>query len=577
MKKLLALMLSLAMVAGISACGNEAAPSEEAKPSEEASTEAPVEGEGEASAEGEKIIILHTNDVHGAIEHYAEVAGLKKQYEAEGAYVLLMDAGDFIQGDPTVNTNQGQVAIDLMKLCDYDAVALGNHEFDFGYENIKNLEKEIGDAFPLLGANVFYEGKADFAERTMFESPKGTKIGVFGLDTPETSTKAHPGKIKGVTFVGQEDAKDMFELAQAQIDALKADGADLVVCLGHLGTDIESIGHRSIDVLENTTGIDIMIDGHSHSTLEEVKEATGGTGIVHDAYVTSTGTKLQSIGKITIVDGKVEEVTTIPTEGLVVEANADVAAKAKEVRDAIDKEYGTVFAKTEIDLDGEKPHVRTGETNMGNLITDAMLWGVKANEIEVDAVVTNGGGIRASIAKGDITKKDINTVLPFANELCIVKVTGAELLEALETSTFVSPEAIGGFPHVAGIKFTLDTSKEYAGGENYPGSTYAKPTSIQRVTISEVAGEPFDPERVYSIATNDFMADGGDTYYVFKAATSNINLGLPLDEIVMSYIVDELGGTITAAQYGALEGRITVVPDNVVELEGSKPAESKAA
>ena len=332
MKKLLAIMLSLAMVMGFAACGSEEAAEPEVAPSEEASTEAPAEGEDET------IVILHTNDVHGAIEHYAEVAGLKKQFENEGAYVLLVDAGDFIQGDPTVNTNQGQVAVDLMKLCDYDAVALGNHEFDFGYDNIKALEKTIEGQFPLLGANILYNGEHAFPERITFTSPAGTKIGVFGLDTPETSTKAHPGKIKGVTFVGQDADEDLYKAAQEQVDALRAEECDLIVCLGHLGTDEESLGHRSIDVLEHTEGIDIMVDGHSHSTLEEVKEATGGTGIVHGAYVTSTGTKLESIGKITIVNGEVTEVITIPTEGLEVEANADVASRAQEVRDAVDKE-----------------------------------------------------------------------------------------------------------------------------------------------------------------------------------------------------------------------------------------------
>ena len=171
-----------------------------------------------------------------------------------------------------------------------------------------------------------------------------------------------------------------------------------------------------------------------------------------------------------------------------------------------------MFAKTEVALNGERePGNRTEETNLGDLITDALVWGAEREGTEVDAAVTNGGGIRASIAAGDITKKDINTVLPFGNTLSIVKVTGAELLEALEASTYCTPTSIGGFPQVSGIEFTVDTTKAYDQGEQYPGSTYYGPKSIQRVTIETVGGEPFDANATYTIATNDFMAAGGDT------------------------------------------------------------------
>lgn len=533
-----------------------------------ASAEEPAKPVISPKPESETIVLLHTNDVHGAVEEYAKVAALKEKYEKEGNYVLLMDAGDFIQGDPTVNTTKGAAAVELMNLCGYDVAALGNHEFDYGYENLKKLNNEA--KFPVLGANVLYGGKAAFGDHVVFTSPAGTKIGVFGLDTPETATKAHPGKIKGVTFLGQEKAEAMFDCAQKQVDALKAEKCDLVICLAHLGTDQESMGHRSIDLLNHVNGIDVLIDGHSHSTLEEVKAAIGGTIKVKDTYLTSTGTKLENIGKVTIVDGKVTEVTSIATKGLDITPNEAVDTRAKEIRKGIDDAYGTVFAKSEIDLNGVKANVRTGETNMGNLITDAMLWGAEKNGVKADAAVTNGGGIRASINKGNITKKDVNTVLPFGNELSIVKVTGAELLEALEASTFCTPEAIGGFPHVAGIQFTLDTTKAYNAGENYPGSTYAKPASINRVTIQTVGGKPFNLTDTYSIVTNDFLAEGGDTYYVFKAATSNINLGIPLDEVVMDYITTQLKGVVTEKDYGSTEGRITVVSKPV---EPEKPAE----
>ena len=499
------------------------------------------------------IVILHTNDVHGAIAGYAKVAALKDAYEARGAYVLLMDAGDFIQGDPTVSTSEGATAVELMNLAGYDVVSLGNHEFDYGYQNLKDLEADAD--FAIVDANVLYNGRVAFEDNLVFTAPDGTKIGVFGLDTPETATKAHPAKIQGVTFLAGED---LYDCAQEQVDALTAEGCNYVICLGHLGIDDESAGNRSIDLLENVDGIDVFIDGHSHSTYEDVKTAAGGTGKVGDTLVTSTGTKLESIGVVTIDAEGVITTSTTPVADLTAE-DADVAARAAAIQKEIDDEYGTVFAKTEVALNGERePGNRTEETNLGDLITDALVWGAEREGTEVDAAVTNGGGIRASIAAGDITKKDINTVLPFGNTLSIVQVTGAELLEALEASTYCTPTSIGGFPQVSGIEFTVDTTKAYDQGELYPGSTYYGPKSIQRVTIETVGGEPFDANATYTIATNDFMAAGGDTYYAFAAASVNYDLGIAMDEVVMDYITDELKGTVTAEAYGEPAGRITV-------------------
>lgn len=506
------------------------------------------------------IVILHTNDVHGAIGEYAKVAALKQAYQAAGAYVLLADAGDFIQGDPTVSASQGKTAIELMNLAGYDVAAPGNHEFDYGYPNLKTLAGEAD--FPILAANVLYNDAAALGDQTTFTTTDGKKIGIFGLDTPETATKAHPDKIKGVSFLA---AQEMFDCAQAQVDALKADGCDYIICLGHLGIDAESTGNRSIDLLEKVTGIDVFIDGHSHSTLEEIKEATNGTGKVGDTVLTSTGTKLANVGMVDISPDGTISTSSLATSELTVTPDAKVAARAEEIQKEIDADYGTVFAKTEVALDGEKANVRTGETNLGDLIADAMLWQAGLLDEGVDAAVTNGGGIRASIAAGDITKKDINTVLPFGNTLYVVKVTGAELLEALEASTYCTPEAIGGFPQVAGIEFTVNTGAQFDTKELYPGSTYGKPASINRVMIQTVGGEAFNPEETYTIVTNDFMGAGGDTYYAFKAASSGYDSGVPLDEVVMDYITSELKGVVSKAQYGETDNRIHTISYNDVK------------
>ena len=537
-KKLLTLLLAAAMVLSLVACG-------EKKP-------AP----GKDATATEPVVILHTNDVHGAIENYAKVAALADKYEAEGAYVLVLDAGDFSQGTSYVSLSEGATAIELMNMVGYDAVALGNHEFDYGFEALKkNMESAT---FPVLAANVKYNGELAFDDAAVFTTPGGTKIGVFGLDTPETATKAHPGKIAGVTFASGEE---MYQIAQDMATMLREDeGCNYVICIGHLGIDDETAttANRSIDLLNKVTGIDVFIDGHSHSTEEEIAEKTNADRKVGETILTSTGTKLENIGVVTIKDSAITT-ECVATEGIEIPADSEIAARAAAIIAEVDAEYGTVFAKTEVTLNGEKaPGNRTEETNLGDLITDALVWRATQEGEAVDAAITNGGGIRATIEAGDITKKDINTVLPFGNTLSIVQVTGAELLEALEASTYCTPTSIGGFPQVSGIEFTVDTTKAYDQGEQYPGSTYYGPKSIQRVTIETVGGEPFDANATYTIATNDFMAAGGDTYYAFAAASVNYDLGLSMDEVVMDYITDELKGTVTEEAYGQPAGRITV-------------------
>ncbi len=502
-------------------------------------------------------IILHTNDVHGGIAGYAAVAGLKQAYQDAGAAVLLADAGDFIQGDPTVSVSQGATAVELMNLAGYDVAIPGNHEFDYGYDNLKTLAGQAD--FPILAANILQGEDLALEGGTAIFQPQGEdgiKIGVFGLDTPETATKAHPDKIQGLSFLAGDE---LFACAQAQVDELTAQGCDYIICLGHLGIDAESTGNRSLDLLAKVTGIDVFIDGHSHSTLEDILAVTDGTGKVGDTYLTSTGTKLENVGVVDIApDGTIttENLTMDEITALGVTPDATVADRAAAIQAEIDADYGTVFAKTEVNLEGEKADVRTRETNLGDLIADAMLWQAGQDNAEVDAAVTNGGGIRASIAAGDITKKDINTVLPFGNTLYVVEVTGAELLEALEASTYCTPEAVGAFPQVAGIQFTINTGAPFVSSENYPDSTYGKPAEINRVMIQTVGGQAFDADETYTIVTNDFLGAGGDTYYAFKAATSGYDTGVPLDEVVMDYITAQLKGVVTADQYGQADQRI---------------------
>ena len=491
-----------------------------------------------------KIVILHSNDVHGALEGYAKIAGLRDAYVARGAEVIMVDAGDYSQGTPYVSVSKGATAIEMMNAAGYDLATLGNHEFDFGYEQLKsNLENAN---FKVLCSDVFKDGSPAF-EGTAIIEKNGVKIGFFGLETPETYTKVNPALMLGVTF---PQGDDLYANAQEQIDKLKADGADVIICLSHLGVDAESEPNRSYDVFNHTTGIDYMIDAHSHTVM------TAGE---NNEPIQSTGTKFAYVGVI-VIDSETKQVV----ENKLVAAaditdNEEVLAKAKEIEAEVDAQYGAPFAKSEVELNGDKaPGNRNMETNMGDLITDSMVWSVlNGGKIAVPddhvVAITNGGGIRAWIHEGDVTMKDVNTVLPFGNTIAVVYVKGSELLEALEASTYSTPGAVGGFPQISGMSITINTEKAFDEGDLYPESTYHRPNSIQRVTIDDINGLPFNPDDTYAVISNNFCAAGGDTYYAFKAASDQFDTSIPLDEALMQYIKEELNGVI-GEQYAEPQG-----------------------
>ena len=524
---------------------------------------------GEAKPLDGKTVILHSNDVHGAIDLYAAMASLKADYEAQGAEVILADAGDYSQGTVYVSVNKGADAVTMMNATGYDVATIGNHEFDYGYAQLAENMKAA--KFKVLCADVLgADGKTIFDANTIIEKG-GVKIGFFGLETPEAQTKANPKLIQGLKFLAGKDGKELYDCAAAQVADLKKQGADIIVCLAHLGVDESSEPYTSYDLSKNVKGIDFIIDGHSHTVM------TAGP---NKEAIQSTGTAFANIGVITI-DNATKKIVGNELKAIWhTEENADgksvtvvdyktrdekVAAAAKAIIDPIDKAYGEKFAVSKVELNGAKaPNGnRDSETNLGDLITDAMLWKIRSDatiKVPVENVVaiTNGGGIRATVKAGDVTKKDINTVLPFGNTLAVVYVTGAELLEALEASTYCTPKSLGGFPQAAGVTFTVKTYEEYdANPDPYPKSTYYGPKSIQRVTIDNVNGKKFDLTATYAVVTNNFVAGGGDTYYAFAAATDQFDTGLPLDEGVMEYITKELKGVI-GESYAEPAGRITV-------------------
>jgi 5'-nucleotidase len=550
---ILAAVLAVSGLSGLSGCVGNAAASDGTAPSggQPAPSATPIEG---------RLAIIHTNDTHGydmpadpgdstpGVIGMAAVAQLKKDYEEQGYQVLLLDAGDATQDNVLVNLSQGASAMAFMNSAGYDAMAVGNHEFDWGADNLEAL---IGAAdFPVLAANIIVEttGEPFVQPHAIFELDGGAKVGVFGLATPETQTKSLPRNTAGLVFLAGED---MYQCAQEQADYLRGQGCALVIALCHLGGVSGAAPNRSFDVASNTTGIDLFIDGHDHEVVNNV---------VGDALVVSTGCHLENIGLVLYEDGVCTE--RMVTYGSYVGRDPATEALISATNDEVDAQLAETIGSTTVALDGNRvPGVRTQETNLGDFAADAMLWqATQALGTTADAAIVNGGNIRDSIGVGDISMKTMMTVFPYNNSLNVVTLTGAQLLEALEASAFSTPEGIGGFPQVAGIVYHVDTSVPYQSGEQYPNSTYYAPAAPgSRVTISDVGGRGFSLDEHYVLALNNFITGGGDTYYVVAQAYQETGyaIGYTDTDALINYLQTELGGTI-GSSYAAPQGRITV-------------------
>ncbi len=507
------------------------------------------------------LAIIHTNDTHGHdVEvkatdsaegnfSMAAVAALKADWEAQGYEVLLVDAGDATQGMPLVDTLSGAPAIEFMNACGYDLMAVGNHEFDWGIDALEANRKAA--KFPMLSANVLTKDANEryFDANKVVELADGTKVGFFGLTTPATLTTTKPQSVSNLTFLSEED---LYACAQEQVDELRGKGCELVVCTSHLGNN--EAGHsNSRDVLANVTGIDLFIDGHDH---EEVEDEVDGTLLVE------TGCYLRNIGVVVIDEGAPanEPVAYGAYDGIDVSVQAIIDTQNERVENELNVELGS----TAFLLDGQRePGVRTQETNLADFYTDAFKWAAEQESgKKFDGAVISGGAIRDSIQEGSISLKTLKTVSPFSNNVVVLDVTGAQLLEALEAACQGLPEeAMGAFPQVSGIAYTVDLSTPYEQGPLYPDSTYASPAAPgTRVSIAEVGGQPFDVEATYSIVTSDFLAAGGDTYHAFKDASEAKQptvLGFDY-EALASYLVEGCDHAVPD-EYAEPQGRITVV------------------
>ena len=510
-----------------------------------------------------QLVILHTNDSHGRIKEDGTSMGmsavkyLANRYENAGASVLILDAGDTLHGLPIVTASRGESAVNVMNAVGYSAMAPGNHDFNYGYEHILELEEEMN--FPVLAANVTYEadGSLVFGDHIVITCGEYT-IGVFGMATPETVTKTNPNNVVGLDF--NED--NLAGIAQAQCDELKELGCDIIICLAHLGDDVSSTPYRSTDVLEQVTDIDLWIDGHSHSVLNDDGEAH----LVNGTLVASTGEYTKNIGVVTYDGAEFDAglvhyedlCNTYEQDGEIITEfygyDPEITALVQNYYDEMMEFYSEVVGHTDVLLNGTREFVRTQETNLGDLAADAIL----AAAPNADFALTNGGGIRANIEIGDITRYDLFTVFPFGNMVATVELTGAQIVYILEAATHACPGIDGAFPQVSGITFEIHTYIEYEG-------EYANPTNpgsrIQNVCIN---GEPIDLDATYVMATNDFLAAGGDTYAILAEnfENSGILIGINLEDALINYIqnIDD-----NCAGYAEPAGRIVIVDEAPVE------------
>ncbi|MCM3785262.1 5'-nucleotidase C-terminal domain-containing protein [Neobacillus mesonae] len=514
---------------------------------------AATEATGTVSApdnSGTHITILHTNDSHArAVEAspnmgYAKVAGIADKYRAENPNTLFLDGGDAVHGTTFATLVNGESIVKVMNEMGYDAIVPGNHEFNYGWEHLVTLSEQFN--FPMISANVKKSDGTSLFEPYIIKEVDGVKIGIIALTTQETAYKTNPKNVEGIEFA------DPSEEAQKYVDEIR-DEVDVVVLLSHLGQDDSDLDN-TFDVVDEVDGIDVYIDAHSHTVLEDGLVADNGT------LIASAGEYTNYVGAVDlwVDEGKVvsKKATLIDeTEAAEIAPNEKVAALVSSITEEQAPILDEVVATISTDLEGAREKVRVGETNLGDLIADSL------REVSgADIALTNGGGIRASIEKGDVTKGEVITVLPFGNQIVTLNVKGEDVIAALENGVKSYPEASGGFPQISGFSFKIDPSKE-------PGS---------RVHSVMIGNEPIDPEATYTLATNDFTAIGGDEYEMFKKYAQAGMYG-SLDEALIAHL-QKLGsaavntdGRIAEAATPTVTEPVEETPAPEVPVEAEKP------
>ena len=463
--------------------------------------------------DAKELVILHFNDTHARVKSvekdgvvtgvgFDRIAQYKQDLLKENPNVLMLDAGDTLHGQPIATLSQGESIVKILNLMGIDAFTPGNHDFNYGFARLQELEKMMN--FPIVSANVMDKSGKEVFKPYVIKEMDGFKVGIFGLSTPETSYKTNPKNVETIDFT------DTIAAAKKAVEALEKENVDVIIALSHLGLDQGD--DTSDKVAEAVDGIDLVIDGHSHTTLEEGR-------MVKNTLIASTGEYDKAFGIVTlkIANGEVTEksaklMAAADTKDIV--PHPDVVALLADIDKGLNEILSEKIGTSTVMLDGARENVRTKETNFGQLVADAMLDATGA-----EVALTNGGGIRASIEAGDITKNHIVTSFPFGNYLVTKEVKGKDIKAALEHGLSKYPEQNGGFPHVAGITFTFNTA-------NPAGS---------RVSDLMVGGSPVDMEKAYLFVTNDFMAAGGDGYTMLKPYAT-VNEYAAFDEILVNYI-----------------------------------------
>ena len=529
-----------------------------------------AQGAAEALEAQKDIVVLYTNDVHCAIDNnigYAGLATYKAEMEKDN-FVVLVDAGDAIQGDTIGTVSKGEYLVDIMNEVGYDFCVLGNHEFDYGTDVLSSLLEKAKAQY--LNATITYTGNGkNLLAKTVpyaIERYGFLDVAFIGVSTPESITKSTPRYfMEGDEFVYDFAAgEDLYKTVQSVVDEVREKGADFVVVISHLGVEEGSEPNRATDLIANTTGIDALIDGHSHTTAPfELIADKSGKKVVY----TQTGTKLNAIGKLTITkDGSIKA-------ELVSEAEKDpeVTAFIDNLKSEYESLVNTVVAHTAVELSITDENgvraVRNRETAIGDLCADAY-----RAVADTDIAFVNGGGIRATIKKGDITTANMISVHPYGNYLCSCYATGAEILDALEHSV-ANTQAVaaqdgkavgesGGFLQVSGLKFTIDTSIPSSVKKDDKG-LFVDVEGERKVkdVYVEKDGEwvPLDPESTYTVACHNYMLqDMGDGYTMFADNQYILDNVMLDNQVIITYICDFLGGNV-GEEYSAPQGRITII------------------
>ena len=559
-----------------------------------------VAGADGASKDG-AVSIVFTNDVHCAIDQqvdkdgnvtgigYAGVAAYANaQKSLYGAgNVTLVDAGDAIQGGPVGTLTKGAALVQIMNAVGYDYAIPGNHEFDYGMDQFNALVKQAGATY--LSCN-FTKLNADGSKASVFapfaiETYKDAdvaaddadgvlKVAYVGISTPETLTKSSPANFQDAAgnyiygFCQDETGEALYAAVQSAVDEARAQGADYVVAVGHLGIEGTTSRWTSEAVIKHTAGIDALIDGHSHEAYDKTVGSEVAAGAIQTlansdgdkVVLVQTGTKLANVGNL-VIDADAADGQEVTAQLVPASECKDEDAAVKKVVDQVNGELADVLNKvvgktdvalTIVDADGVR-QVRHHETNMGDLVADAYRAAVGA-----DIALANGGGVRASIAAGDITNNDLLSVQPYGNELCLIEATGQEILDALEMGASNAPEEFGGFLQVSGLSYKIDASIPSSVKTDENGN-FVSVDGERRVFDVKVGDQAIDATKTYKVASHGYMLlEGGDGLTMFKdnkVLQENVILD---NQALINYITNDLKGVVGERYANATgEGRIT--------------------